>query len=169
MDAIEREVRRRLADLLASAGVDQGRISQEILWQLPPELVRNYRNLWERALRPEMQSSLQGNDPAGASKARNAPDSKTGGRTRQAWATGARRGKRYSTHWIVADEEALKVKASVDRRLKRIAADIEEHLSQPRQRSEPEPVRGMIPPEPSEPTEPAPPSDPSEIDGSAPG
>lgn len=130
-DALDREVRRRVADLLASAGVDQGRISQEILWMLPPELVRTYRELWRRALRPDVQSSLQGSDPAGASKARNLPDSRTGGRTRQGWAAGASRGKRYATHWVVADERLLKIKSSADRKLRRIAAQLERALADP--------------------------------------
>lgn len=128
LDLIEREVRRRLADLLASAGVDQGRISQEILWQLPPELVRAYRALWERALRSELGSGLEGTDPASASKAKNPSDSKTGGATRQGWSRGASKGagkKRYSNHWVVADERLFRVKASIDRKLKRLAAEIE--------------------------------------------
>lgn len=121
LDAIEREVRRRVSDYMAAAGVPHGRIAVEILFMLPPDFVRAYRKVWERALRPDVQGVVAGE---GIEKA---PNSKAG-RERQGWAAGAKRGKGYANHWVVKDEETLKLKASVDRKLGRLASELEESL-----------------------------------------
>jgi hypothetical protein len=50
-DRVEREIRRRMADLMSAAGVDSGRMSLEVLYLLPEGFVRQYRALFDRALR----------------------------------------------------------------------------------------------------------------------
>lgn len=121
LDAIEREVRRRMVDYLTSAGVPQGRISLEVLYMLPPDFVRAYRKVFEKALREDVGPQQAGDaiEKASNSKA---------DRTRQAFAQGAKHGKRYNNHWVVKDEESLKLKASVDRKLGRLASELEETL-----------------------------------------
>lgn len=124
LDAIEREVRRRVSDYMASGGVPHGRIAVEILYMLPPEFVRAYRKVWERALRPDVQGVVAG---SGDEKAANSK----GERTRQGFAQGAKRGKGYANHWVVKDEEALKLKGSIDRKLGRLASELEDSLGKP--------------------------------------
>lgn len=50
-DRIENEVRRRVQDLLSAAGVDSDRVGLEVLYWLPSEFMRYYRDLFERALK----------------------------------------------------------------------------------------------------------------------
>jgi len=131
LDAIEREVRRRVSDYMASAGVPYGRIAVEILYMLPPDFVRAYRKVWDRALRPDVVSSGGAGGGGGIEKAKNSKNE----RSRQSWANGARHGKGYANHWVVKDEEAMKLKGSADRKLGRLASELEEMLGKPKARA----------------------------------
>src|ERR1700746_219355 len=51
--SIDRLVRARIAEFLRAAGVDQGRIGVEVLFELPPSFVRAYEELWRIALGQE--------------------------------------------------------------------------------------------------------------------
>lgn len=134
-DAIEREVRKRLAERLVSAGVDNGRVSLEILYLLPPEFVRAYVSLWDRALGPG-HGVANPNSGMGEAAAASRPQRiKTGGRgtdaTRDAFSRGAGGGgggKRHREFWVVRDEGALTVKSSVDRKLLRVMREAMEQL-----------------------------------------
>lgn len=127
--AIENEVRRRLADALAAAGVGQGRVSLEILYMLPPEFVRAYTRLFDQALKEELASGGGGDRDENVRKAiKGKPRLKARGKER-GWSQGARAGgRRYKNHWVVRDEHAFKVKASIDRKLQRMVREIEREL-----------------------------------------
>lgn len=43
---VDRLVRSRIAEIMSAAGVDIGRIGLEVVWNLPPDFVRAYENLW---------------------------------------------------------------------------------------------------------------------------
>lgn len=133
-DTIEAEVRRRYSDLLASAGVDSGRLSLEILYLLPEEFVREYTELFWQALREDISGinsgtggEQQGLVIAKAGDMRKRKPRKRGedGEFLEPAVPGSDRGaqgggKRYRNHWIIKSEEALEVKRRVDRKLLRV-------------------------------------------------
>ncbi len=123
-DAIEREVQRRVANVLASAGVPQGQLNLEVLFMLPPEFVRAYTRLFDRALLESVKGG-KGPDHGTPKKV----DPKWKGKIVGAGAGGA--GKRYRTHWLIRDEQAFRAKGSIDRKLRRLTGDIEKILGAP--------------------------------------
>ena len=152
-DVVENEVRRRYADLLASAGVDSGRLSLEVLYLLPEEFVREYVELFWEALREDIPSAGGGDNVIKkAGEVKRNKKVRTGerdeqGRVREVAVPGSNRGaqgggKKYKTHWLIKSEVALEVKRRVDRKLVRIIGSTrgEVHAamtdSKPRARSE---------------------------------
>lgn len=140
-DIIEEEVRRRLAERYASAGVEQGRVSLEVLYLLPPEFVREYVRLFHQALSEDLSGGGGGmGKDEGQIKAKagvrrrhkrvpateeQMEEGKAGPDGETVAVEGTDRGaqagqKRYKTHWVIRDEKALKAKSSVDRKLIRI-------------------------------------------------
>lgn len=124
-DAIELEVQRRLADYLASAGVAQGRISLEVLYMLPPGFTRAYIRLFERALLEGVSGGGSGDPGRMPAKRR----SKAGDMNTRSMKGEAGETKRYRTYWSIKDERAFRLKASVDRKLGRLARDVESELA----------------------------------------
>lgn len=135
-DRIEREVRRRLRDRLAAAGVSEGRIALEVLYWLPEDFCRLYMQLASRALRIDagVSSSLGGSvgDEGRATKAKvgSGPQrGRTAGglhtRTSGAHAKGE---KGYRTYGTLGSDEALELKKDIDRKLRRIGVAIEEGM-----------------------------------------
>jgi hypothetical protein len=120
--AIEREVQRRLAEILASAGVDQGRVSLEVLYMLPPEFVRTYTYLFDKALREAIQTPQGTPNPSLKKPSKSLRPNKTLGGPNHRGAAGGQ--KKYREHWVIRDEDALKLKASTDRKLRRVAQEI---------------------------------------------
>lgn len=118
-DEIEDRVRSRLQERLVSAGIDQGRVSVEVLFWLPSGFIREYQALYMRALK---LGDGDGGQKAGAdegqikAKVKSADRGKDKGRGLAAHGGG----KRYKTEWVVKDEEALEVKRRVDRALVRV-------------------------------------------------
>jgi hypothetical protein len=119
----EEKLRARVAEALASAGVGHGRVSVEVLYMLPDEFVQSYVRLFLRALRED----VSGGGMAGEGKA----SGRAGDRMqRKGKPVGKRKipgvggGRRYRTHWVVRDEKALERKRKIDRRLRRIAAEM---------------------------------------------
>lgn len=122
-DAIEREVQKRLTARLVAAGVRQGEISLQVLFMLPPEFVREYERLFYASLtedstaKPGAGGREGGQPKAVPSKLRGTAGSmhaRDGG------------GKRYRTYWSIKNEEALKRKGSIDRKLLRLVRDMRE-------------------------------------------
>ena len=129
-DHIEREVQRRLTERAASAGLAQGRPSLECLFLLPPDFVRAYEQLFNRALRePGLEGPSGGvgsGDAAGQVK-RVSRKARLSARSKRKIAEGAgakAQSKRHRDYWIVRDEHALDQKSLIDRRLRRMARDI---------------------------------------------
>jgi hypothetical protein len=121
-DAIEREVQRRVSEILSSAGVSHGRVSHEVLFMLPPEFIRAYTRLFDRALLESVKGG-KGPDQGTPKKV----DAKHRGKMPM---TGGG-GKRFRTHWVIRDEDAFKAKGSIDRKLRRLTRDIEMVLGYP--------------------------------------
>lgn len=129
-DQVEREVRKRLAETMSSAGVNQGRISMEVLYWLPENFARLYMQMVDKALKMDdgVGSSMGGQSgDEGQIKARvgtgPAKGKQVGGLfTRESGAHARGTGKRYRQHWLVKDEAAFKLKGQIDRKLQELAA-----------------------------------------------
>jgi hypothetical protein len=123
---------RRAVEALASAGVSQGRISHEVLYLLPPEFVRQYMELFEKALKEDTRGGGSGDPdavtrsvPGGLKTPGRRPKKDAEGNALPGSGTGARGGgKRYKTYWVIRNEDALEFKAQVDRKLRELSRDI---------------------------------------------
>lgn len=119
-DVYEREVQRRLADLMARAGVPG--ITQEVLYMLPHDFVKGYIALFGRALKEDAVSDIskRAGDEGVVAKVSSRY------RGRKPMTTGG--GKRFRTHWVVRDERALDVKRRLDRKLQRAMRSAQKEL-----------------------------------------
>jgi hypothetical protein len=149
--SIDRLVRARIAEIMSAAGVDQGRIGVEVLFELPPSFVRAYEELWRIATGEEGhdgQGRTRRNDAAvgvagdpknrgggAGGRLRDTERSRerygevvvrSGGSSRRA-ARGASRGG--GAGLSLGPEEALRLKERIDKRLRAVARDIAEELS----------------------------------------
>lgn len=114
-DRVEEEVRRRLTNAAAAAGVDRGRIELEIVWMLPPEFIRMYRDLFGRALADPISPQSDGGKDEGRIKAAGKPADAMKARSMGGAAGG---GKRYvNGAWPIRDERALDLKIRLDRKI----------------------------------------------------
>jgi hypothetical protein len=139
-DRIENEVRKRMAERLSAAGVNRGRISLEVLYWLPADFVRVYMQVVEMALR--MDDSLSSSAGSGVGDEGRATIAKVGGGpargsgagglfTRSSGAHAKGGGGRYMRHWLVKDDDMMKLKSSIDRRIRRVIEDaIRDHREQ---------------------------------------
>lgn len=115
-DQVEDQVRRRITDLLASAGVSRSRINLEVLYMLPPEFVRMYVDLFDRALGDPISRAGDGGKDEGRIKASGKSKDPMRARSR----AGAQGGKRFvAGSWPVKSEAALEEKRKLDRSLVR--------------------------------------------------
>lgn len=130
-DVVEAEAQRRYTDLLASAnldalGIGSSRVATEVLFMLPGEFVRAYKELFEMALSWSPQTPGGGGKDEGKIKA----SGKTkGGKGEQGMHTremgpAKSGGKRYThRHFAIKSEAAVRAKSRLDRRLVRAADD----------------------------------------------
>jgi len=129
---------RMFADMMSSAGVGVGRISQELLFFIPKHFRDMYIEMFRRALR----GSDGGSDEAGRRNDAVGKLGRAAGGNTDGWGGGkggsderrqvrgvSGRGKKYKKFWTVDDERALRLKEKVDRRLRAIARDIEEEMA----------------------------------------
>ena len=113
-DRIEEAVRQRLTNAAAAAGVDRGRIELEIVWMLPPEFIRLYRELFSRALADPVSPQSDGGKDQGRIKASGKPGDAMKARSMG----GASGGKRFvKGAWPIRDERALEMKNRLDRKI----------------------------------------------------
>jgi hypothetical protein len=113
-DRIEEAVRQRLTNAAAAAGVDRGRIELEIVWMLPPEFIRMYRDLFSRALADPVSPQSDG----GKDKGRIRASGKPGDAMKARSMGGAAGGKRFvKGAWPIRDERALEMKNRLDRKI----------------------------------------------------
>lgn len=134
-DRIEREVRRRVADVMSAAGVNSGRIAMEVLYWLPEDFCRLYMQVTDKALvidtgvKSKMGSQAGDEGQIKARVGTGPTRGKTAGglhtRTSGAHAKGGG-GKRYRTVGVVRDEDAFELKLLVDRKLRELAGIIED-------------------------------------------
>lgn len=116
-DRVAEEVNRRLSVAAASAGVDRGRIELEVLFLLPPQFVRRYRELFDRALSDPIRPSSDGGKDEGRLKASGRPADPMKARSMGA----AAHGKKFVAGvWPIRDEVALEVKRRLDKQLIRL-------------------------------------------------
>lgn len=118
-DQIEDQVRRRLTEMAASAGVNRSRLSQEVLFLLPPEFVRLYRDLFDRALGDPVRRAGDGGKDEGQLKADRKSRDPMRARSR---AGASSTGKRFvAGAWPIRSEQALEEKRRLDKILVRAA------------------------------------------------
>jgi hypothetical protein len=111
-DKLQDEVRRRLVSIAASAGIDQGRLELEVLWLLPTEFVRMYRELFDLTFADPIKPQSDGGKDQGRVL-------KTAGH-RSGVESGSRAGKRWvNPGWMVKSDEALEKKKNLDRKITR--------------------------------------------------
>lgn len=113
-DRVAEEVNKRLTLAASAAGVDRGRIEIEILFLLPPEFVRQYKELFDRALADPIKPTSDGGKDEG--RIRASGRTADGLHVRVMGAAGG--GKRFvAGSWPVRDERALELKRRLDRQL----------------------------------------------------
>jgi hypothetical protein len=117
-DRLEEELRRRSTSAAASAGLDRGRMEMEVLFLLPSEFVRMYRELFDRAFADPIRPTSDGGKDEGRVKAKAKGDP-----VRHVSANGAKStSKRFREGtWPIRDEQALAAKQKLDRKLVRAA------------------------------------------------
>ena len=135
-DAVEREVRRRVADALAAAGVEGDRVATEVLYMLPPEFVRVYRQLFDMALKWSPRSGSGVTDEAAATRGlsgggKDRRDPLHARTVRAAQDSGGKRWRQMP--WTVKSEAASEAKSRLDRNIVRAAQEtLRELRSEPR-------------------------------------
>jgi hypothetical protein len=113
-DSREDDARRRYADFLRSAGVDEGRVALEVLYLLPVEFVRAYRELYELCFSSDSGSARDNVKASGVGRSPMNTRSMSGA---------AGNGKKYyKGSWIIRSERALDEKRKLDRKLIRSGA-----------------------------------------------
>jgi hypothetical protein len=119
-DKVDDEIRRRMSNIAAAAGVSRGRIELEVLFLLPPEFVREYSRLFRAALDDPVTSGDGGKDE-GRIKAKGTARDEMKTRSMSGAKTG---GKRFvAGHWPVRSEKAIDAKRKLDKRLVRSVED----------------------------------------------
>lgn len=119
-DRVAEEVNKRLSQAASSAGVDRGRVEIEVLFLLPPEFVRRYRELFDRALADPVRPSSDGGKDEGRLKASGRPNDPMKARSMGA----AGHGKKFvAGAWPVRDESALEAKRRLDKQLVRLIGE----------------------------------------------
>lgn len=114
----EQMASRMFADLMSSAGVGSYRIGQELMWMIPRAFLDAYEELFTRAFgsRDDGGANLRGQAAASSGVLQKG---KTAAKTN---------GKRYKKHWVIADENAMRLREKVDKRLRALAREIHEGL-----------------------------------------
>ncbi len=116
-DALDDAVRRRLAEIMAAAGVPHAQIALEVLYYLPKAFLDQYSELFTKALKADGGESARNGaqqDNAGVGKAET-PGNRGGAKQQT---------KRYKRTFVVLDERALDLKGKIDSRLRGMAREI---------------------------------------------
>jgi len=125
-DRVAEEVNKRLTLAASAAGVDRGRIEIEVLFLLPPEFVRRYRELFDRALADPIRPSTDGGKDEGRLRASGRSNDAMNARSMRA----AQPGKRYvAGAWPIRNEAALEAKRILDKKLLRLVTSALELVS----------------------------------------
>jgi len=126
---------KRFTDMMASAGVDHQRMALEVLFFLPPDFVNIYRELWYEGIggKDDGGSSGRGrsaeeNGKLGKARVPGGGSLGDGRKQRIHVSSGGAKRKSYKEHWVVLDEDVLRIKDKVDKRLRAVARDAREEL-----------------------------------------
>lgn len=131
--AIEREVRTRMAELAASAGLGSTQVALQALYLMPGDFMDAYAALFHRALRVAGdvgRPSEEGREDADgkATTVQRVSASRTSrmreGATLGGMGPAKSTGKRHRRVWTVADEKALSRKEAVDKKLRKITREM---------------------------------------------
>jgi hypothetical protein len=129
---IELEVQRRVCDALAGAGLSEGSLSREVVYMLPDPFIRSYIRLFNASLKEGVVGTHYSSPLEEVARVKTGPGSygNRGGTSNHPFPRGAigEGGKRYRTYWTVLSEQAFFVKKSVDRKLRRLSAHIEDDM-----------------------------------------
>jgi len=138
-DDTEREIRRRLTEIAAAAGVPHSRAALEVLYLLPPGFLDQYIALFDAALRLPGSPS-EGTNRAGELGKANSHEPLSGtakglrinsGRNAgDAPHLGGSAGKKGPSGWAIKDVRALEAKEKFDKRLRALSRDIRLVLSE---------------------------------------
>lgn len=113
-DKVAEEVNKRLTLAASAAGVDRGRVEIEILFLLPPEFVRQYKELFDRALADPIKPTTDGGKDEGRVRA----SGRTGDGLHVRTMGAAGGGKRFvAGSWPIRDERAVELKRRLDRQI----------------------------------------------------
>lgn len=125
-DQVQAEVRRRWADYWSGAGLDEGRLGQEVLFLLPVEFVRMYQELFELALQANPSGADSGSrrdegqiKASGRTGARDQHAS-AGMHTRELHAAVTK--PAFKQKWVLRSEVAGTEKRKLDRKIVRAVA-----------------------------------------------
>lgn len=123
-EQIRKMVDKKVAEVLASAGVDTRRVALQVLYYLPDSFVELYEELFDRALR------IAGEAPTGteAGALGKAPSGTSGSKGNKTQLRGGQ-GKKYKSTWVVKDDDALDLKHRVDKRLRALARDMQSEMT----------------------------------------
>jgi hypothetical protein len=125
-DRVTEEVNKRLTLAASAAGVDRGRIEIEVLFLLPPEFVRQYKELFDRALADPIRPTSDGGKDEG--RIRASGHTSDGLHVRTMGTAGG--GKRFvAGSWPIRDEKALELKKKLDRQIIGLVRDSLELVS----------------------------------------
>lgn len=111
------KVRQRLAEIRAAAGVPHSQISLEVLYFLPRDFIVQYSELFSRAVRADNGEGAR----AAAQQAQAQVGKAQGGATPPL--------RRHKRAWFIVDQRALNAKTRIDKRLRRLAVEINEELA----------------------------------------
>lgn len=123
-DAYSDTLRKRLADIRASAGVPHNQVALEVLYMLPGDFLRQYSALFSAALK---------SDGGESARAQQQQDGAVVGKTKSLGKTG--RGptvqggqRRWKQAWTVQDDRMLALKTRIDKRIRAIGREIHEDM-----------------------------------------
>jgi len=134
---VQQMAERRLTDMMADAGVDSSRMSQEVLWFLPRDFVNAYSEIFYAAFAGKDDG---GTGARGRAVAEEVAVGRASGKGLQGLG-GAKR-KTYKKYWVIADENAVSIKENADKRLRALARDMRRGLEQDGQVNEGLPTCG---------------------------
>lgn len=118
LSAIENEVRRRLQDILGSAGLSSDGVAKEVLYWLPAEFLEWYKELFLKALQLNQEQGKGRVNQKKADLGRVLVDEKEHkGRMIGAGAGGQKGGSVRGGAWVIRDEEALEELGRVNKEL----------------------------------------------------
>jgi len=133
MSSEDDQVRIRVASALASAGVGYNTISAEINYLLPKEFMDRYTELFEKALGMVGTGQREGGG-VGSQMQRTAAlgkaETKTADKGKKVGAGAGAGGKRFKKIFVIQDENALRLKSQVDKKLRDLARLMRSELSE---------------------------------------